>query len=185
MRSVMGVKCSGHRYPEGAAGRRRLTHHASFLSEHECAPVSRARCGHWSFRSPSRRRSSSSLTSSVDTSSLSGDNLQQNYPLHVLVGSMLSHGPAARCGTRTSSVAHRYWRASTPGRCHPLVGLFAILPDRLSCGLPPSPSSSSSIGVAGTSSCAPLKLSPKACFLSQPSFSCSVEPFSARSTTST
>ncbi len=61
---------------------------------------------------------------------LTGDNLQQNYPLHVLVGSMLGHGQLP------------YWNqyifSGSPlladfnaGAFYPLVGLFVILPDRV------------------------------------------------------
>jgi hypothetical protein len=60
---------------------------------------------------------------------LTGDNLQQNYPLHVLVGSMLRHGQLP------------YWNqyifSGSPlladfnaGAFYPLTGLFVILPDR-------------------------------------------------------
>ena len=60
---------------------------------------------------------------------LTGDNLQQNYPLHVLVGSMLRHGQLP--------FWNQYLFSGTPllagfnaGAFYPLVGLFVILPDR-------------------------------------------------------
>jgi len=60
---------------------------------------------------------------------ITGDNLQQNYPLHVLVGSMYRHGQLP--------FWNPYIFSGTPlmadfnaGAFHPLTGLFAILPDR-------------------------------------------------------
>ncbi|HEX3332950.1 MAG TPA: hypothetical protein VHS57_01325 [Acidimicrobiales bacterium] len=60
---------------------------------------------------------------------ITGDNLQQNYPLHVLVGSMLSHGELP--------FWNQYIFSGTPlmagfnaGAFYPLMGLFVILPDR-------------------------------------------------------
>lgn len=60
---------------------------------------------------------------------LTGDNLQQNYPLHVLVGSMLRHGQLP--------FWNQYIFSGTPlmadfnaGAFYPLVGLFVALPDR-------------------------------------------------------
>ncbi len=60
---------------------------------------------------------------------LTGDNLQQNYPLHVLVGSMLRRGQLP--------FWNQYMFSGTPllagfnaGALYPLVGLFVILPDR-------------------------------------------------------
>lgn len=60
---------------------------------------------------------------------ITGDNLQQNYPLHVLVGSMLSHGQLP--------FWNQYIFSGTPlmadfnaGAFHPLMGLFIVLPDR-------------------------------------------------------
>ena len=60
---------------------------------------------------------------------LTGDNLQQNYPLHVLVGSMLRRGQLP--------FWNQYMFSGTPllagfnaGAFYPLVGLFVILPDR-------------------------------------------------------
>jgi hypothetical protein len=61
---------------------------------------------------------------------LTGDNLQQNYPLHVLVGSMYSHGELP--------FWNQYLFSGTPllagfnaGAFYPLGGLFIILPDRV------------------------------------------------------
>jgi hypothetical protein len=60
---------------------------------------------------------------------ITGDNLQQNYPLHVLVGSMLRHGELP--------FWNQYIFSGTPlmadfnaGAFYPLVGLFVTLPDR-------------------------------------------------------
>jgi hypothetical protein len=60
---------------------------------------------------------------------MTGDNVQQNYPLHVLVGSMLRHGQLP--------FWNPYLFSGTPllagfnaGAFYPLVGLFVILPDR-------------------------------------------------------
>ncbi len=60
---------------------------------------------------------------------ISGDNLQQNYPLHTLVGSMLRHGELP--------FWNQYIFSGTPlmadfnaGAFYPLVGLFVVLPDR-------------------------------------------------------
>jgi hypothetical protein len=61
---------------------------------------------------------------------MTGDNLQQNYPLHVLVGSIYSHGDLP--------FWNPYLFSGTPllagfnaGAFYPLVGLFVILPDRV------------------------------------------------------
>jgi hypothetical protein len=60
---------------------------------------------------------------------ITGDNLQQNYPLHVLVGDMLRHGQLP--------FWNQYIFSGTPlmadfnaGAFYPLVGLFVALPDR-------------------------------------------------------
>ena len=60
---------------------------------------------------------------------ITGDNLQQNYPLRVLVGSMLRHGQLP--------FWNQYIFSGTPlmadfnaGAFHPLTGLFVVLPDR-------------------------------------------------------
>ena len=60
---------------------------------------------------------------------ITGDNLQQNYPLHVLVGSMLRHGQLP--------FWNQYIFSGTPlmadfnaGAFYPLMGLFVVLPDR-------------------------------------------------------
>jgi hypothetical protein len=61
---------------------------------------------------------------------ITGDNLQQNYPLHVLVGSMMRHGQLP--------FWNQYIFSGTPlmadfnaGAFYPLVGLFVVLPDRV------------------------------------------------------
>ena len=60
---------------------------------------------------------------------LTGDNLQQNYPLHVLVGSMLRHGQLP--------FWNQYIFSGTPlmadfnaGAFYPLMGFFVAFPDR-------------------------------------------------------
>ena len=60
---------------------------------------------------------------------ITGDNLQQNYPLHVLVGDMLRHGQLP--------FWNQYIFSGTPlmadfnaGAFYPLMGLFVALPDR-------------------------------------------------------
>ncbi len=60
---------------------------------------------------------------------ITGDNLQQNYPLHVLVGSMLRHGQLP--------FWNQYIFSGTPlmadfnaGAFYPLIGFFVIMPDR-------------------------------------------------------
>lgn len=60
---------------------------------------------------------------------VTGDNLQQNYPLHVLVGSMLRHGHLP--------FWNEYIFSGTPlmadfnaGAFYPLTALFVVLPDR-------------------------------------------------------
>ena len=60
---------------------------------------------------------------------ITGDNLQQNYPLRVLVGSMLRHGQLP--------FWNQYIFSGTPlmadfnaGAFHPLTGLFIVMPDR-------------------------------------------------------
>ena len=60
---------------------------------------------------------------------ITGDNLQQNYPLRVLVGSMLRHGQLP--------FWNQYIFSGTPlmadfnaGAFYPLQGLFVVLPDR-------------------------------------------------------
>ena len=60
---------------------------------------------------------------------ITGDNLQQNYPLHVLVGSMLRHGELP--------FWNQYIFSGTPlmadfnaGAFYPLMGFFVVLPDR-------------------------------------------------------
>ncbi len=60
---------------------------------------------------------------------ITGDNLQQNYPLRILVGSMVSHGQLP--------FWNQYIFSGTPlmadfnaGAFYPLTGLFAVMPDR-------------------------------------------------------
>ena len=60
---------------------------------------------------------------------ITGDNLQQNYPLRTLVGSMVSHGQLP--------FWNQYIFSGTPlmadfnaGAFYPLTGLFAVMPDR-------------------------------------------------------
>ncbi|MFZ0252081.1 MAG: hypothetical protein WAL61_19215 [Acidimicrobiales bacterium] len=60
---------------------------------------------------------------------ITGDNLQQNFPLHVLVGSMLRHGQLP--------FWNQYIFSGTPlmadfnaGAFYPLTALFVVLPDR-------------------------------------------------------
>jgi hypothetical protein len=60
---------------------------------------------------------------------ITGDNLQQNYPLHVLVGSMYRHGQLP--------FWNQYIFSGTPlmadfnaGAFYPFTGLFVIMPDR-------------------------------------------------------
>jgi hypothetical protein len=61
---------------------------------------------------------------------MTGDNVQQNYPLHVLTGSMLRHGQLP--------LWDQYIYSGSPllanfnaGAFYPLVGFFVILPDRV------------------------------------------------------
>jgi hypothetical protein len=61
---------------------------------------------------------------------LTGDNLQQNYPLHVLVGSMLRHGQLPLWDPYIFSGAPLL-SGFNSGAFYPLMGLFVILPDRV------------------------------------------------------
>ena len=61
---------------------------------------------------------------------MTGDNVQQNYPLHVLTGSLLRHGQLP--------LWNQYIYSGTPllsgfnaGAFYPLVGFFVIFPDRV------------------------------------------------------
>ncbi len=61
---------------------------------------------------------------------MTGDNVQQNYPLHVLTGSMIRHGQLP--------LWDEYIYSGTPlltgfnaGAFYPLVGFFVIFPDRV------------------------------------------------------
>jgi hypothetical protein len=60
---------------------------------------------------------------------ITGDNLQQNYPLHVLVGSMLRHGQLPFWNQYIFSGAP-LMADFNAGAFYPLVGLFVLLPDR-------------------------------------------------------
>ena len=60
---------------------------------------------------------------------ITGDNLQQNYPLHVLVGSMLRHGQLPFWNQYIFSGAP-LMADFNAGAFYPLMGLFVVLPDR-------------------------------------------------------
>jgi hypothetical protein len=94
---------------------------------------------------------------------MAGDNIQQNYPLHVLVGDMLRHGQLP--------FWNKYIFSGTPllagfnaGAFYPLIGLFAILPDR-AAWIATEAILFSSIGVGMYAFLRTLKLSTMACFL--------------------
>jgi hypothetical protein len=61
---------------------------------------------------------------------MTGDNAQQNYPLHVLVGSMLRHGQLPFWNPYIFS-GSPLLAGFNAGAFYPLVGLFVILPDRV------------------------------------------------------
>jgi len=61
---------------------------------------------------------------------LTGDNLHENYPLHVLVGSMLRHGDLPFWNPYIFS-GSPLLGGFNAGAFYPLVGLFVILPDRV------------------------------------------------------
>jgi hypothetical protein len=61
---------------------------------------------------------------------MTGDNAQQNYPLHVLVGSMLRHGQLPFWDPYIFSGAPLLADFNA-GAFYPLIGLFVILPDRV------------------------------------------------------
>ncbi|HEY2213509.1 MAG TPA: hypothetical protein VGH31_00535, partial [Acidimicrobiales bacterium] len=61
---------------------------------------------------------------------MAGDNLQQNYPLHVLVGSMFAHGHLPFWDPYIFS-GSPLLADFNAGAFYPLVGLFVILPDRV------------------------------------------------------
>ena len=124
----MEVKCSCHQ-TRRCSGRGDLTDRASFLSEGECAPVCRPL---WPYAVLIGIPAAAFILPDLFGGHLvmTGDNLQQNYPLHVLVGSMLRHGELP--------FWNQYLFSGTPllagfnaGAFYPLVGLFVILPDRV------------------------------------------------------
>jgi hypothetical protein len=61
---------------------------------------------------------------------MNGDNVQQNYPLHVLVGSMLRHGQLPLWDQYIYSGAPLL-TGFNAGAFYPLVGFFVIFPDRV------------------------------------------------------
>jgi hypothetical protein len=61
---------------------------------------------------------------------MAGDNLQQNYPLHVLVGSMFAHGHLPFWDPYIFS-GSPLLADFNAGAFYPLVGLFVLLPDRV------------------------------------------------------
>jgi hypothetical protein len=99
---------------------------------------------------------------------MAGDNVQQNYPLHVLVGNMLRHGELP------------YWNqyifSGTPllagfnaGAFYPLVGFFVVLPDR-AAWIATEATLFSLIAVGMYAYLRVLKLSVAACFLAACTF---------------
>ena len=102
---------------------------------------------------------------------MTGDNLQQNYPLHVLVGSMLRRGQLP--------LWNQYLFSGTPllagfnaGAFYPLVGLFVILPDR-AAWIATEVILFSLIGVGMYLFLRALALSTAACVLAALTFMCS------------
>jgi hypothetical protein len=102
---------------------------------------------------------------------VTGDNLQQNYPLHVLVGSMLRRGDLP--------FWNRYLFSGTPllagfnaGALYPLVGLFVVLPDR-AAWIATEVILFSTIGVGMYLFLRALALSTTACVLAALTFCCS------------
>ncbi len=94
---------------------------------------------------------------------ITGDNLQQNYPLHILVGSMLRHGQLP--------FWNQYIFSGTPlmadfnaGAFYPLMGLFVVLPDR-AAWIATEAILFSGIAVSMYVFLRALKLSTVACFL--------------------
>jgi hypothetical protein len=94
---------------------------------------------------------------------ITGDNLQQNYPLHVLVGSMLRHGQLP--------FWNQYIFSGTPlmadfnaGAFYPLTALFVVLPDR-AAWIATEVLLFSAIAVGMYVFLRALKLSTAACFL--------------------
>ena len=99
---------------------------------------------------------------------ITGDNLQQNYPLHVLVGSMLRHGELP--------FWNQYIFSGTPlmagfnaGAFYPLMGLFVILPDR-AAWIATEVILFSTIAIGMYSFLRALKLSTVACLLGAATF---------------
>jgi hypothetical protein len=99
---------------------------------------------------------------------LSGDNVQQNYPLHVLVGTMLRHGQLP------------YWNqyifSGSPlladfnaGAFYPLMGLFVILPDRIAWMVTEA-ALFAAIAIGMYAFLRAMKLSTMACFLAGATF---------------
>lgn len=60
---------------------------------------------------------------------MSGDNVQQNYPLHVLTGDLLRHGQLPLWNSFIFS-GSPLLAGFNAGALYPLVGLFVVLPDR-------------------------------------------------------
>jgi hypothetical protein len=102
---------------------------------------------------------------------LTGDNLQQNYPLHVLVGNLISHGhlpfwdPDIFSGTPLLADFNA-------GAFYPLVGLFAVLPHRVAW-IVLEIVLFSGIGIGMYAFLRALKLSTVACLLASVTFMCS------------
>jgi hypothetical protein len=99
---------------------------------------------------------------------ITGDNLQQNYPLHVLVGSMLRHGQLP--------FWNQYIFSGTPlmagfnaGAFYPLMGFFVVLPDR-AAWIATEVVLFSVIGVGMYAFLRALKLSTIACLLGAATF---------------
>ena len=99
---------------------------------------------------------------------MTGDNAQQNYPLHVLVGSMLRHGQLP--------FWNQYIFSGSPlladfnaGAFYPLVGLFVVLPDRVAW-IATEVVLFSLIAVGMYTFLRALKLSTVACFLAAATF---------------
>ncbi|HEX4433565.1 MAG TPA: hypothetical protein VH012_01970 [Acidimicrobiales bacterium] len=99
---------------------------------------------------------------------ITGDNLQQNFPLHVLVGSMFRHGQLP--------FWNQYIFSGTPlmadfnaGAFYPLTGLFVVLPDR-AAWIATEVLAFSAIAVGMYVFLRALKLSTVACFLAALTF---------------
>ncbi len=102
---------------------------------------------------------------------MTGDNLQQNYPLHVLVGSMYRQGELP--------FWNQYLFSGTPllagfnaGAYYPLTGLFAVLPDRVAW-IATEVILFSLVAIGMYLFLRALKLSTTACVLAAITFSCS------------